>query len=79
MIVEFKNSGPYGNLDLGLCFIFPKITGVYEILFFPPGRGGEFINSVGEEYRIVKRGREYQGCREAYNVEKKGNIIFPII
>ena len=37
-----------------------------------------FTKSDGEEYQIVKRGREYQGCGDEYNFEKKGkesNII----
>ena len=28
--------------------------------------------SVGEEYQVVKRGREYHSCGEEYNVEKRG-------
>jgi len=31
-----------------------------------------FIES-GEEYQVVKRGREYHGCGEGYNV-KKGKV-----
>ena len=27
--------------------------------------------SVGEKYHVVKMGREYQGCGEECNVEKK--------
>ena len=30
-----------------------------------------FIKSVGEEYQVVKRGREYHGRRQEYIVEKK--------
>ena len=30
---------------------------------------GEFIRSVGEEYQVVKRGREE--CVDEYNVEKR--------
>ena len=44
--------------------------------------GGEFIKSVGEENQVVKRVREYHGCGEEFNVEKKkrgSNTIFPII
>ena len=26
--------------------------------------------SLGEEYQVVKKGREYHGCEEEYNVEK---------
>ena len=32
----------------------------------------KFIKSVGEEYQVVRRGREYHGCEEEYNVAKKG-------
>ena len=35
--------------------------------------------SVGEEYQVMKRGKEYKGCGEKYNVEKESNIIFHII
>ena len=36
----------------------------------------KFINSVGEEYQVVKKGREYHGCREENNMEKgKGEAI----
>ena len=39
-----------------------------------------FIQSVGEEYQVVKRGSEYHGCWKEYNVEKsESNIILPII
>ena len=37
--------------------------------------------SVGEEYHVVKRGREYHGCGEEYNVkkrEKRSNSNFPL-
>ena len=37
---------------------------------------------VGEEYQVVKRGREYHGCWEDYDMETRergSNIIFPII
>ena len=39
------------------------------------------IKSVGEEYQIVKRGREYHCCGEEYNMKRGiGNyIIFPLI
>ena len=36
-------------------------------------RGVKFINFVGEEYQVVKREREYQGCVEEYNLDKKVN------
>ena len=36
----------------------------------------EFIKSAGEEYQVVKRGREHHGFGEEYNVEKgKGEAI----
>ena len=41
-----------------------------------------FIKSVGEEYQVMKRGKEYYGCEKEYNVEKRErgiNIIFPIM
>ena len=44
-----------------------------------PGR--EFIKSVGQEYQVVKRGKEYNDCAEEYNVELRkvgSNIIFPL-
>ena len=40
------------------------------------------IKSVGEEYQVVKGGREYPGYGEEYNVEKRergSNMIFPLI
>ena len=41
---------------------------------------GKFIKGVGEEYQVLRRGREYHGYGEEYNVEKReSNIIFPII
>ena len=54
-------------------------SGVYKVLIHPPWR--EFIKSVGEEFQVVKRGREYNGCWEEYNVKRArgSNIIFPII
>ena len=41
---------------------------MYKVPYPPPHLGGEFINSVGEEYQVLKRGRDYQG-----------NILFPLI
>ena len=43
---------------------------------------GKFIKSVEEECQVVKRGREYHGCGEEYNVEKRergSKIIVPMI
>ena len=51
------------------------------IKFLPPS-GGKFIKYVGEEYKVVKRGRECHVCGKEYNVEKRergSNIVFPII
>ena len=39
-----------------------------------------FIKSDGEEYQVVKRGREYHGCGENITRKKResgSNIIFP--
>ena len=44
--------------------------GVYKVPY-PPR---EFIKSVGEEYQVVKRVREYHGCGEVYNVDKNGKL-----
>ena len=30
--------------------------------------------SVGKEYQIVKRGREYQDCGEEYTMEKRERV-----
>ena len=49
-------------------------TGVYKVPYPPPPLdpgGGKFVKSVGEEYQVVKRGRECHGCGEEYNVEKR--------
>ena len=43
-----------------------------ESSLFPTLGGREFIKSAGEEYQVVKRGREYYGCGEKYNVDKFG-------
>ena len=58
-------------------------SGVYKVLIHFPR--GEFIKSVGAEFQVVKRGRKYHGCGEAYEyiVEKRERgsiiVIFPII
>ena len=42
----------------------------------------KLFKSVGEEYYVVKRGREYHGFWEEDNMEKRewgSNIIFPLI
>ena len=47
-----------------------------------PHTGVYKVQTVGEEYQVVKRGREYHACGEEYNVEKRergSNIIFSII
>ena len=43
----------------------------FNYLLKTQGEGGEFIKSVGEEYQVVKSGRDYHGRGEEYNVEKK--------
>ena len=45
------------------------------IKFLTPGGGGE---SVGEEYQVVKRGREYHDCGDEYNLERQccGSVSF---
>ena len=44
---------------------------------------GKIIKSVGKEYQVVKKGREYHGCGgEEYKLEKGkrgNNITFPVI
>ena len=35
------------------------------------GGRGSLMKSFGEEYLVVKMGREYHGCGEEYNVEKR--------
>ena len=55
---------------------------LYSSLFPHIGGSGEFIQLVGEEYKVVARGREYHDFGDEYNVEKKGsgsNIIFSTI
>ena len=52
------------------------------MLYIVPYPLGGVFKSVGEEYQVVKRGREYHGFGEEYNAEKSergSNIIFPII
>ena len=53
------------------------MTGVYKVLYTQPPGEGKFIKSVGEEYQVVERGREYHGYSGGkYNVEKrKGEAI----
>ena len=41
-------------------------SGVYKVPY--PSPLGKFMKSVGEEYQVVKRGREYHGCGEEYNI-----------
>ena len=45
-------------------------SGAYKVPIHPPLREGKIIKSVGKEYHVVKRGREYQGCWEEYNIER---------
>ena len=42
---------------------------MYEVPISLP-KGGGVIKSVEEEYQVMMRGREYQGCGEEYNVGK---------
>ena len=61
---------------------FNYIQGCIRSLSPLKGGVGKFIMSVGEEYHVVKRGREYHGCWEEYNKEKRergSNMIFPLI
>ena len=54
---------------------------MYKVSYRPQGPG-EFIKSIGEEYKVVKRGRKYYGCGEEFNVERRvrgSNIIVPFI
>ena len=47
---------------------------------FLNGLGGKFIKSVGEDYQVVKRGREYHGLWEESNVEKSlGEAISSVL
>ena len=47
-------------------------VGVHKVPYSPWRRGGgKFTKSVGEEYQVVERGNEYQGCGEEYYAEKK--------
>ena len=44
-----------------------------SLFHLPHGGGGGargVIKSVREEYQVVKRVREYQGCGEEYNVKR---------
>ena len=44
---------------------------MYKIPSLPsPGGGGKFIKSIGEEYQVVKRGREYLFPFDIKAVEK---------
>ena len=57
-------------------------TGNRCVLLGYPLTPKKFIKSVGEEYQVVKRRRECNGCGEENNVEireRGNNIIFPII
>ena len=52
------------------------------IKFLGGGGGGGYQKPVGEEYQVLKMGREYHGCWEEFNVEKSergSNFIFPVI
>ena len=47
------------------------VLGVYQVPYPPPHPGKTFIKSVGYEYEVMKRGMEYYGFGEEYNVEKR--------
>ena len=52
------------------------IQGRIKFLIPSPRGGGEFIKSVGEEYHVVKRGREYHGCGDLpYIIKAAGKNI----
>ena len=65
--------GAVGGLDEGLVVAECQLlsAGMYEVPC-PPPPGGKFDKPVWEEYQVVKREREYHGCLEEYNGEKKG-------
>ena len=48
------------------------MQGCKEFLIPRGGWTTTFVKSVGEEYQVLKRVREYDGCGEEYNAEKKG-------
>ena len=44
----------------------------YPTIGYPANNfAGKFIESVWEEYQVVKRERKYRGCGEEYSVEKE--------
>ena len=46
-------------------------AGVYKVHHPPPpGGGGKFIKTFGEEFQVVKSGREFKGFLEEYHVLK---------
>ena len=47
---------------------FDLMQGYIKFVIIHPW-GGEFIKPVGEEYQVLKEGREYHGCGEEYNVD----------
>ena len=58
------------------------MLGCIEFLIPPGPEGGKFVKSFGEEFQVVKRGREFKGFWEEYHVEKRvrgSNIICSII
>ena len=79
-------SGVIGNILTGVAVLWCTASSSKVsqgcIKFLIPGGGWEFIKYVGEEYQVVKRGKEYYYCGEEYNIEKRErgrNIIFPTI
>ena len=47
--------------------------GCIKFIISPWHGGRGVINSVREEHRVVKSGREYRGCGEDYKVSKRCN------
>ena len=68
-----------------LVYLSPQKTkeGVYRVPYSLLG-WGEFIKFVGEEYQVLKRGRDRNNMAVGKNItlekrERGSNIIFPII
>ena len=57
------------NIDSVTFLMQTLIQGCIKFLI-PHPWGGEFIKSFGEEFQVVKRGREFKGFWEEYHVEK---------
>ena len=59
-------AGGAKSVQVGRGFIITQrfCPGVYKVPYSP------LFKSVGEEYQVVKRGREFHGCGEEYNVTR---------